>query len=85
VQPDRTLLVVASAEVERSAAEVHRHRADLRPPDDLAPTVLQLEGNYPTGVIVPKHEMKELSKRLERSESLGKYDTLIRPLTPKSR
>ena len=43
------------------------------------PAVMQMEGHYPTGVIVPKHEMKELSKRLERSETLPKYDILIRP------
>ena len=44
------------------------------------PTVLQMDGDYPTGVIVPKAEMKELNKRLERSESLGKYDIIIRPM-----
>ena len=46
------------------------------------PTVMQLEGDYPTGVIVPKAEMKELNKRLERSQSLGKYSIIIRPLQP---
>lgn len=44
------------------------------------PAVFRLDGDYPTGVIVPKDEMRELSKRLHRSESLGKYDILIRPL-----
>jgi len=47
------------------------------------PTVLRLDGDYPTGVSVPKHEMQELNKRLERSPSLGKYDILIRPLKPR--
>ena len=49
------------------------------------PAVVQLEGDYPLGVIVPKNEMKELNKRLERSETLGKYDILIRPLQPRGR
>lgn len=49
------------------------------------PTVLRMEGDYPTGVIVPKAEMKELSKRLERSESLGKYDIIIRPTKARGR
>lgn len=47
------------------------------------PTVLRLDGDYPTGVIVPKDEMQTLNKRLKRSESLGKYDILIRPLKPR--
>ena len=46
------------------------------------PTVMQLEGDYPTGVIVPKGEMKVLNKRLERSQSLGKYSIIIKPLHP---
>ncbi len=45
------------------------------------PLVMSMDGEYPTGVIVPKKEMNELNKRLERSESLGKYDILIRPLS----
>ena len=49
------------------------------------PTVMQLEGDYPTGVIVPKDEMKILNKRLERSQSLGKYSIIIKPLHPGSR
>ena len=49
------------------------------------PAVMQIDGDYPTGVIVPRQEMKELSKRLERSETLGKYDILIRPTTPRGR
>lgn len=49
------------------------------------PTVMQIEGEYPTGVIVPKDEMKELNKRLERSETLGKYDIVIKPQKPRGR
>ena len=49
------------------------------------PTVLPLDGDYPTGVIVPRKEMQELNKRLERSETLGKYDILIKPLEPRGR
>ena len=45
------------------------------------PVAMRIDGDYPRGVIVPKNEMKELNKRLERSETLGKYDVLIRPLT----
>jgi len=36
-----------------------------------------VEGNYPTGVIVPRQEMKEINKRLLRSEKLPSYDILI--------
>jgi len=43
------------------------------------PTVMKLDGDYAIGVIVPKKEMMELNKRLERSETLAKYDILIRP------
>ena len=49
------------------------------------PVVMQMDGHYPIGVIVPKKEMRELSKRLERSEKLSKYDILIRPLNPRGR
>ena len=49
------------------------------------PTVMQLDGDYPIGVIVPKKEMKELNKRLERAENLAKYDIRIRPLLPRGR
>lgn len=47
------------------------------------PTVLRLDGDYPTGVVVPKDEMRTLNKRLQRSEFLGKYDILIHPLKPR--
>jgi hypothetical protein len=43
------------------------------------PTVMPIEGDYPIGVIVPKNEMKELNKRLERSATLRKYDIVIKP------
>lgn len=49
------------------------------------PTVMKLDGDYPIGVIVPKKEMMELNKRLERSETLAKYDILIRPAIPRGR
>lgn len=49
------------------------------------PTVMKLDGDYPIGVIVPKKEMIELNKRLERSETLAKYDILIRPAIPRGR
>ena len=49
------------------------------------PTVMQMEGDYPTGVIVPKAEMTELNKRLERSATLRKYDILIKPKCPRGR
>ena len=49
------------------------------------PAVMQMNGHYPIGVIVPRQEMKALSKRLARSGKLSKYDILIRPLTPRGR
>lgn len=49
------------------------------------PEVASIEGDYPTGVIVPKAEMKQLSKRLERSEQLPKYDITIKPQKPRGR
>lgn len=49
------------------------------------PTVMKLDGDYPIGVIVPKKEMMELNKRLERSETLAKYDILIQPAIPRGR
>ena len=48
-------------------------------------TVMKLDGAYSIGVIVPKKEMMELNKRLERSETLAKYDILIRPTIPRGR
>lgn len=49
------------------------------------PTVMLIEGDYPTGVIVPKDEMKQLNKRLERSKTLAKYDIVITPKKPRGR
>ena len=49
------------------------------------PTVMRIEGDYPTGVIVPKAEMKQLNKRLQRSETLSKYDIIIKPKRPRGR
>lgn len=46
------------------------------------PSVFKIEGDYPTGVIVSKSEMKNINPRLERSEHLRKYDILIRPNKP---
>jgi transposase len=43
------------------------------------PTVMRIEGDYPTGIIVPKEEMKQINQRLERSETLQKYDIIIKP------
>lgn len=43
------------------------------------PQVGRIDGHYPTGVKVPKAEMKELNKRLERSTTLAKYDITIKP------
>ena len=40
------------------------------------PSIVLVEGNYPTGVIVPKQEMNEINKRLIRSETLPSYDIL---------
>jgi len=51
----------------------------------LHPEVDRIEGDYPTGVIVPKAEMQELNKRLERLASLPKYDITIKPKRPRGR
>jgi len=51
----------------------------------LHPTVLRIEGEYPTGIIVPKDEMEKINQRLERSETLGKYDIVIKPKRPRGR
>lgn len=49
------------------------------------PTVTRIDGEYPTGVIVPKKEMKQLAVRLERSQLLPKYDITIKPKRPRGR
>lgn len=43
------------------------------------PTITRLEGHYPTGIIVPKAEMKTYALRLQRSAALPKYDITIKP------
>lgn len=43
------------------------------------PTVSQLSGDYQDGVRLTKAEMKPIEARLERSETLPKYDITIRP------
>jgi len=49
------------------------------------PAVARVDGEYPTGVIVPQKEMKCLAVRLERSQSLPKYDITIKPKRPRGR
>lgn len=49
------------------------------------PTVMRIEGDYPTGIIVPKEEMKQINQRLERSETLQKYDIVIKPKRSRGR
>lgn len=46
------------------------------------PTVKSLSGEYPDGVRVSAKEMKQYEARLERSETLPKYDITIRPRSP---
>ncbi|HMB05526.1 MAG TPA: hypothetical protein VKP69_17550 [Isosphaeraceae bacterium] len=45
----------------------------------LHPTVKRLHGVYPDGVRVAAKEMKEYEARLQRSETLPKYDMVIKP------
>ena len=49
------------------------------------PTVMRIVGDYSTGVIVPKNEMKQINKRLKRTEKLRKYDIIIKPKRPRGR
>ncbi|MGE0376337.1 MAG: hypothetical protein AB7I48_19705 [Planctomycetaceae bacterium] len=49
------------------------------------PVVARVDGEYPTGVIVPKQEMKRLAHRLERSQSRPKYGITIKPKRPRGR
>jgi len=49
------------------------------------PSIVLVERNYPTGVIVPRQEMKEINKRLIRSEKLPSYDTLMMAKRPRGR
>jgi DDE family transposase len=43
------------------------------------PAVKRLHGEYPGGVRLTRSRMKPYEKRLERSESLPKYDITIKP------
>jgi hypothetical protein len=49
------------------------------------PTVHRMAANYPLGVPVPRAEMKLLNERLERSETLPKYDITFKPKRPRGR
>jgi transposase len=49
------------------------------------PVVTSLEGDYPDGVRLSKKEMKPYEARLERSETLPKYDITIKPKSSKRR
>jgi hypothetical protein len=44
------------------------------------PTVKRLHGTYPDGVRVPAKERKQYEARLQRSETLPKYDITIKPI-----
>src|SRR3954469_10135052 len=44
------------------------------------PTVKRLHGTYPDGVRVPTKERKQYEARLQRSETLPKYDITIKPI-----
>ena len=43
------------------------------------PMVKRLHGEYPDGVRVVAKEMKGYEARLQRSETLPKYDIIIKP------
>ena len=45
------------------------------------PVVKRLQGDYPDGVRLSKKEMKPYEARLQRSQTLPKYDILIKPRT----
>jgi transposase len=49
------------------------------------PEVYHLEDDYATEAPVTTAEMKQISARLERSETLPKYDITIRPTKPRGR
>ena len=48
-----------------------------------SPTVDHLDGTWADGVKLTKKEMKPIEARLERSETLPKYDITIRPKLPR--
>lgn len=47
------------------------------------PTLKRLSGEYPDGVRITKRDMKPYEARLERSQTLPKYDITIRPSQPR--
>jgi len=49
------------------------------------PSIVLVEGSYPTGVIVPKQDMNEINKRMTRSEKLPSYDILVLPKRSRGR
>ena len=49
------------------------------------PAVCRIEDSYDDERPVTNAEMKKINARLERSESLRKYDILIKPLKPRGR
>jgi hypothetical protein len=49
------------------------------------PMVKRLHGEYPDGVRVAAKEMKGYEARLQRSETLPKYDIIIKPRITESR
>jgi len=51
----------------------------------LHPTVKRLHGEYPDGIRVTAKEMKQYEARMQRSETLPKYDITIKPRKTKSR
>jgi hypothetical protein len=44
-----------------------------------SPTVKRLHGHYPSGVKLSRTQMKPIEARLQRSETLPKYDITIKP------
>jgi hypothetical protein len=49
------------------------------------PIVIRLEGNYRDGVRLSRKEMKPYEARLQRSETLPKYDITIKPAVARGR
>lgn len=49
------------------------------------PVVHRLEGDYQNEQAVPASEMKSINARLDRSQTLPKYDITIRPKRPRGR
>ena len=82
------MLVIVAEKVERSLADmlqVVRVCASRTPWKGKHPSIVLVEGTYPTGVIVPKKEMNEINKRIIRSEKLPSYDILVLPKRPRGR